>query len=222
MKAKKDYPELDLIDRLSVALEEASPRLIPDIMDGFTMKNTEDNRAFYEKHSKKIKEILEEDEGHIIFRTGDKRNGYFAGYDKGEKLIYYVLKYRQAFKTLTGQVFMEVLHWRLAAGSKYSTKDLTQRMYFKIVLPRAGAILSDGKHTYASRRFWEGLLSTAFFEGLPIGVVDFNKRTIIRPEEGESVKQFIDTYVDSTYGKKHKHRAMKLLIGPIPVTESWK
>ena len=208
---------MTIIEKLRTLREEASPRILPQHPAGFDFEIKERNRAFYKKQIKKLKETIEEDDHHIIFRTGSHTDGWFIGYDKDEDIIYYIVNYKQQKKKLSGNTLTQILLWRLR-GNKHS-QGITRKMFFDILLPRTGTMMSDAEQTPLGKGFWKDILAMADMKGLPVGVVDFNSRKIIRHKEGQSVSSFLEENFDDQYGKPVKFEAKRFLVGPVPITK---
>lgn len=193
--------------------EIASPRLIPPTYTGFGFNNEEINREFYQKQLKKVKEIIEEGNKYIIFRTGDDYNGWFIGYDKQLNLMFYAVKYKRTNKRISGKALTQTLVWRFA-GSEHA-QGITNHMFFDVILKRTGSILSDRAQTPDGKQFWLNILTRAHTKGIPVAALDFNTNIMYVADKNKPVYAFLRKHFDSAYGYTNKHEAKRFLVGPI-------
>lgn len=190
--------------------EIAAPELVEPT--NFNLDNIDFNRRMATKYfSMKQKDVIDESEQHQFFRVGDDSNGKYIAYDKHLKEIYYLIVYHRMQKKVIGQTVTQTLLWR-AQGNPLIELGFTVRIVFDILLPKWGAIMSDGQQTARGKEFWLNIVSRAWAKGLRVGYVDTMKNVLIEPDIGENIVEFWRRMDATAYGKGQKYRSRRFFI----------
>lgn len=147
-----------------------SPERIPPVI--FYAEDDDTNRELTAKLMRKVSEVIEDHNEYSIVRTGDGYNGWYLLFDKKTKLSDYMIKYEHRnYKWLVdnGAVTQCIL-WR-RFGSIF-TQGITQKVFFDILLPRYGAIMSDIQQTDYGHNFWIDRLAQAISKNLSVGLAN--------------------------------------------------
>jgi hypothetical protein len=121
--------------------------------------------------------------------------------EESEKVIYLV-------QFITKMVFgkraiTQVKVWR--DKTETITKGLAEQIFFEFLLPQADCIVSDGQQTDYGRSFWELRIYDAFSRGLPVYLIDQNKRTKQRLQTPDEFLEMADQW----WGDDPKFQAKK-------------
>ena len=116
-------------------------------------------------------------------------------------------------KKLSGVTVTQTLVWRKRGVGK--SEGLASRMFFDVLLKHTGTIMSDRQQTKDGREFWINMLGRAYNRGIPIGIVNFNTREIIRPSYNQESSAFLEEHLPNVYGNSQKYEAIRFLIGPV-------
>lgn len=142
---------------------------ISDTGNDFGLENLLQNRKKLELYLKQETEVLEEDESYKFFLAGSWDTfGYLVKYDKKENEIVYLCKFQVVnLEPIFSKVVTQTEVWRALK----SMPGIAKRVFFDILLPKYGAILSDKIHTERGKDFWINCLGEALAKGLDVGVV---------------------------------------------------
>lgn len=144
------------------------PQKIPPTI--FDFEDDAKNREFTAERMKKISKIIEDNENYSIVGTGDGYHGWYLLFNKETKLSDYAVQYEfRNWNWINGSVTQCVL-WR-RVGSIF-TRDITKRMFFSVLLPKYGAIMSDRQQTDNGHNFWIDRLADAVARNLRVGLAD--------------------------------------------------
>lgn len=192
--------------RTSDILLETPPQIVNPT--DFGLGDDAANRAFAERLLKRKQETLEDHPGYQLFLTGDMNNGYLALYNKAEKMLGYVIKYKVEHRALLGGTVTQVMLWR-DPGMPY-VPGITRHVFFDYLLTRWPMVMSDALQTERGREFWLSRLAEASIGPYDIGLVDFGRhqvdwwdRTI---SAGDWIKQM------NAWGTHHRFQNMRCVI----------
>jgi hypothetical protein len=164
------------------------------------------------RSSRKI-EIKSFNDGNIIYRLGNK----FILVDPFRRRVLYYFSWRSKFfKLLNATIVSEVLHWRDLRVGTYV--DLSQWVFFDLLLPIESAVMTDIFHTRPGARFWMRRISEAFKLGLNVYYVDFlpgknNKRTLRKLSNMMDLdSMLLGDENDSPWGPEEKFKARRIII----------
>lgn len=139
-----------------------SPRLIDPV--DFNLSDRKWNNKFSEELlAKKNKEIYDETDKHILFRTGNDAKGYISLINKELTRIDYIVNYDQTNSKVLGRYVTQIAVWRSKGGfESYKNSDsVTRDVFFNILLKKYGTIVSDTEQTENGRDFWIRMLHRA-------------------------------------------------------------
>jgi hypothetical protein len=147
-----------------------SPRNIEpkDSNLGFTVTADNEKLALAILNNKKAIKIEHTNLGNILYRYGNKFILVDPFY---KKVVYYLSWNDRYFKIIDAVVSQEVLHWRDSNSFEY--RNLSAHVFFDLLLPIHGKILTDHLHTSAGQRFWLRRIDEAFDRKLHVYCVYF-------------------------------------------------
>jgi hypothetical protein len=166
----------EIFDNISeeIRLDEMPKLIIPT---DFQLNDTAFNRKLAAELLSKKKETFEDNENYELFLTGNKINGYIVLYLKDEKQIGYLIKYQTQYrKFIDLRVVTQLALWR-QPGQPY-VSGITKHVFFDILLPKFGAVMSDGQQTEYGMNFWKDRMAEASLSSYDIGFADFGNHKI--------------------------------------------
>lgn len=117
------------------------------------------------------KQMLYEDDDCELFQIGDASTGRIYLFNKRFETIDYYVQYETSHWKMTGQTITQIEVWR-TVGIAYF-KNITTHVFFKILLPRFGSIMSDEQQTEDGKRFWLRVMDEASHDGYHVAFIDF-------------------------------------------------
>jgi len=155
-----------------VEKELAMPMLIPDV-EHVTPEKTD--KFFLPKIKSKQARQNEKQlrpEVNTLFSYGDDRNGGYFITPKDESYVAYFVQYKPiTYSKLGLKALRQALVWRKTKGDIVAT-SMPLRVFFEILLPKFGQIISDYEQTEFGRDFWLRAVDMAFEKNLFVYVVN--------------------------------------------------
>ena len=192
-----------------------SPRLIDPV--DFNLSDRKWNNKFSEELlAKKNKEIYDETDKHILFRTGNDAKGYISLINKELTRIDYIVNYDQTNSKVLGRYVTQIAVWRskLGTGSYNKVSSITNHVFFDILLKKYGTIVSDTEQTDHGRDFWIKVLDLAIGRyNCKIGLMKVGIRDI-EWYEGNSDGDLTDWMDDHYYAwtREMKGKTLRFVI----------
>lgn len=155
-----------------MASEEATPMLIDDIsnvtpesVDNFFLPKIASGQA--RENPKQLAPRV-----NTLYHYGDNHNGGYFLTPKDNSYVAYFVKYKTIhYRKLGLQALRQALVWRRMKGDVVAT-SMPQRVFFEILLPKFGQIVSDYEQTDFGRDFWLRVSESAFNRNLYVYVVN--------------------------------------------------
>lgn len=142
----------------------------------FDLNDTDSNTERAEQYlSDDKKEVIEDTDEYIFIKNGSKNSGSFSMISKDDGLIKFYLRYKEKDWGLIGKSVTQIALWRFPTFLR--NVGLTSKIFFDILLKRWDTIISDDRHTWNGRRFWEGVMGEASEKGYDVGY--YNSKDII-------------------------------------------
>lgn len=155
--------------------------------------------------------IFENARSKIVFSetTIGSHEGSIALVRKHDPKIFFFAKFEVVTLPMTGTTVTQVQVWRDRRSTEFFPQSITHFVFFEVLLPRFGAVMSDTLHTTAGMNFWTGVLSTAKGYGLKIAMADFASGQVHEFDGGD-----LDAWIASMnpWGLDPRHRSRRLII----------
>ena len=137
--------------------------------------------------------------GGNVHTFGDMGNGYLILVEDGE--IVYFVRHR-AIKHNGFQLGRQVLVWR-KKGS-FAAAGFSSHVFFKILLPKYGALIADQEQTEDGRQFWMVATGLAFQQNLNVYFLDrrSSPNQLIQLQDDQELRK----YKDAIWGTTQGHR----------------
>jgi hypothetical protein len=182
---------------------------ICDVTD-FGLTDEKKNKKILKNLLTKKKETFWGTETHELFRTGAwDGSGYILLQNKRENLISYIVKYEMKNGVMNfKKVIVQVKVWRSLKDPAVS--GLAKKIFFGILLPKYGAIMSDMLQTRDGQRFWIDNMTQADARGYQVAYVDRNQRKVVIHPKDISMYDWIDSF--HTWEDETKNDGEKFLI----------
>lgn len=148
------------------------PKRIELSPDEFGLKNVEYNYRV-------ASSILKHPQKTLVETYPRQRNLYryqnrFILIDEESVMVLYYLSWKEEFfKILNTTVTTEVLHWRNRGQTMMGFANLTRHVFFDLLLPLRGAVLSDSLHTPSGEAFWVKIIEESFDRNLGVYYLNF-------------------------------------------------
>lgn len=160
-----------------------SPKLIAS--DTFGLTNVEYNRSLADELMNKVTQVYEDTPEYKLFRSGDDKDGTICVVSKSTwQLTYYVL-YSVHTIPVIGTSATQVLLWRADKGARPS--NVTQRVFFDVILDKWKTITSDTAQTLEGKRFWLTQLDEAYKRGFDVGMVAVSEDAVLRFDKNDGI-----------------------------------
>jgi hypothetical protein len=130
---------------------------------------------------------------------------YFLADIKNNHLLYVVELKNDVYKKQS--TIQQIRVW--ADLNSTFTKNLSEKIFWQFVAPRADLIISDSHQTKAGKAFWQRRIAEAFRDGYPVYLIDMNASTQVRYIDHTSFIADVDGY----YGNLPKFEAKRVAIG---------
>jgi hypothetical protein len=153
------------------------------------------------------KTLFENDKCWIIL-TGTS-DGWIGLISKANKKLYYFVKYESMSLPLVGGTATQVELWRHRAVSEYYP-NITQYIFFDVLLPKFGAVMSDTLQTVAGMDFWIRMLGFALNKNMKIEMADFVADTV-EHFDGGNLENWLSKVDPWGTGQVHKKRRLIIL-----------
>lgn len=184
-----------------------SPELVDPSEFGFD--DTETNRRFTDKQMDRVSEVLRDEPTLQLVRTGDGNQGWYLLFNRKTHLSDYVIQYAvRKWKWLPRTVTQCIL-WR-RVGS-VSNQGITRDVFFNILLPRYGAIMSDRQQTESGHSFWLDRMAAAVASGMRVGIADMMTHTVDW-FSGDSTDLTNWVRDKHSFGRGQKYQSLRYLI----------
>lgn len=196
------------------------PRRIQLPPDEFGLKNEKYN-------SRIVSTILAAKNKSMIESFGDGRdlwrykNKFILIDSRLQQVLYYLSWREEHYNFFDRMVATEVLHWRNRGQYMMGLSNLTQHVFFDLLLPLYGAILSDRLHTSYSEAFWVKMIEAAFNRDIAVYYVNFIavssniNREIIRLYDRNDFLNLVNPnnpIVREPWGNDEKYESRKFLL----------
>jgi hypothetical protein len=136
--------------------------------------------------------------GANLYRFGDDGEGFYALVHNG-KLVYFVRHRRIRYGG--AKLGRQVLLWR-DPNSDTVTNGFARLVFFKILLPRYGALIADKEQTRNGSAFWRNAMGNALDKGLHVYFLD--RRGSVKLTKLES-EEAIDAAAPDLWGTTPAH-----------------
>jgi hypothetical protein len=191
----------------------------PDL--GFTVEKNNRDLASEIIKSKNTIQLESTKLGNILYKYGNK----FVLVDPYRMMVLYYLSWKDKYyKYLNSTVSQEVLHWR--DRGLYETIDLSSHVFFDLLLPIHGKIMTDFIHTNSGERFWLRRINETFNKNLHIYCIYFlqttdSSRKIVKVKDDLSFKSLLispdNKLSNNPWGYDNKFEARRILITQEPL-----
>lgn len=187
-------------------VSESSPELIPSF--DFKMADPDRRKKFLDFLMRKPHREVGRFEDVLLYGTGlNNHKGYVFAQDGGD-LAYFVkivtLKLRGLPKVLKSSV--QVAVWR--NDQMTATANLSDYVFFKILLPKLGVMVSDGQQTERGKRFWLLRMVEALRSGMFVYAYNrFTHELIQLPD-----RVTLDARIKESYGSGATFRNLRFVI----------
>jgi len=175
----------------------------------FTLDDDDANLAFTKKQMKRVAEVIRATPDYQLVRTGDGNTGYFLLYDNVTQLSDYVIEYHAKKWSWLPRTVTQCLLWR-RLGS-VSNRGITAEVFFDILLPRYGAIMSDRLQTEAGHNFWIDRMADAVAKGYKVGLANMNMHKVDW-YQGEYRGVVAWVKQQEAFGEGNKYQALRYII----------
>ncbi len=184
--------------RITIELFE-SPKTIVDTTFGLENEPENAKRLAYLKAQPDYKQVGEY-QGTLIYKSGDF---YFSEYEG--RLMGYMARIET--KTLPGdsRYVTQIALWRKPI---HSPEYIAGYVFWTLLFPLHGAIMTDSSQTRLGKRFWEQRVGDALTKSLFVYLLDTRALT------AKPIRSAADYTrgVDSAYGNTDRHKDYRLLI----------
>ncbi len=150
--------------------------------------------------------------GQAIYNFGDSETGYVILYDEKSSDILYFVRYKR-IRHNGFRLGRQVLVWRNSLHP--STGGFARHVFFKLLLPKYGALIADKEQTKNGAAFWTNSINEAFSQNLYVYVLDRRSRKT-------SLVQLFDTqdvirWKDVLWGSTKSHELVFAVISQKPL-----
>lgn len=178
------------------------------------------NKAFNIKRAKELladkQEPIKENDRYEFFRTGDTHDGEFVVVTKTvPRMISYYVNYQQSNYEKLGTTVTQVMLWR--AYGKPMPSNITNYVFFGILLKRWKTVVSDSAQTPEGRKFWMGVMNLATVRNYRIGLIDVSTDEIQWYDKKSNVA--IDDWAEDldAWGQWPKFSKLRFIISKIKI-----
>ena len=153
--------------------------------------------------------------GNSLYKCGN----LFILVDPHRVVVLYYMKWVDEYYNLLGTtVAREVLHWR--NRGVFESRNLTSHVFFDLMLPIHGCVMTDIMHTSPGEGFWLRMVDEAFDRELHVYHIDFlQSKARPRPEVRLLADKMdfhslliTDSATQSPWGDEHKFNARRIVI----------
>jgi hypothetical protein len=110
--------------------------------------------------------------GNQLYKHGNR----FIMVDPHRVTVLYYMKWKEEYYNLLGTtVVKEMIQWR--DRGVFESRNLTSHVFFDLLLPIHGAVMTDHRHTADGQRFWLRTIDEAFDRNLNVYMVNFFEST---------------------------------------------
>lgn len=111
--------------------------------------------------------------GQDIYQFGDSETGYVVLYNAVSAEVLYFVRYRR-IRHNGFRLGRQVLVWRNV--SHYATTGFAKHVFFKLLLPKFGALVADKEQTENGKKFWGYAIEEALDRNLKVYALDRRSR----------------------------------------------
>jgi hypothetical protein len=153
--------------------------------------------------------------GNLLYKYGNR----FILVDPHQAVVLYYMKWTDEYYSLLGTtVTREVLHWR--NRGVFESRNLTSQVFFDLLLPIHGCVMTDIVHTEPGEGFWLRMIDEAFDRGLYIYNIDFLQGKMRSTPEVKLLANkmefhsllIMNSAAQSPWGGEHKFNARRIVI----------
>ena len=184
--------------------------LIPDIDSGKISSWFKELDTLLSKKSPKFLEHYPDANGGELFSVGDNTNGYY--YLKADDSIIYFVRYRSV-KANGNSFGRQVLVAR--QRSNILSTGVALHVFFKYLLPRFGALVSDTQQTQHGKAFWDYAIASAFKRSFIVYFLD--RRSTPNRLIQMSTPKDVNQNSKEIWGTDQGHLRTHVVISKIPV-----
>lgn len=141
-----------------------------------------------------------------IYRTGTRSGAIYLIAD--DQLVYYVKYGARKLKYLPETITQFVL-WRKLNIT--ISPAFTENLFFKVILPITGSVMSDREQTVYGQNFWRRRLDQAYNRGYQVYLVDLSGQRIHTVESTRDLDRLLDKAWGSTILDTPDHKDQKWL-----------
>ena len=200
---------------MKILVSTSMPELIPDTEFDLDVPETRLDmlKKLMDKSSaKKVGEF----KGMSLYKTGDdQQSGYWFLINSAGDDLAYVCK----FVTLgasslhfKSKVVTQVAVWRNL--DIYLTRKFPTYIFFNMLLPKYGVVMTDSQQTRAGRTFWQARIGDAIHKNLYVYTFDQNTRELQRLHNTDD----LDNAAPYIWARDPKFRTRRVLISQTPLT----
>lgn len=184
----------------------------------FNLDDVGINHAFTVFQVNRVVETIEATADYRIVRTGDGYEGWFLLIDKASLLTDYAVKYETRKWNWLPRTVTQCILWRRPT-SLYA-RGLTARVFFDVLLPRYGMIMSDRQQTDQGHDFWLARMADANARSEVVGMANTNLHSTAWYRGGNAGLEAWIRQQDA-FGSKHRFQALRYVIaepGTLPTS----
>jgi len=185
-------------------------KLIPDMAYDKTAAWFKELASLVAKRDSKLLEHYPDSQGGELFSVGDNTNGYY--YLKVDDEIIYFVRYRKV-KANGNSFGRQVLVAR--KRSNVLSTGVALHVFYKYLLPRFGALISDTQQTQHGKAFWDYAIAEAFKKPLLVYFLD-RRSTPNRALPLVSPKD-VDKHSKEIWGTDDGHLRTHVVISKTPI-----
>lgn len=193
------------------------PREIYPADDQLGFRESRENTKLAQGILKSSKSILVEvtDLGNRLYKNGNK----FILVDSHNVKVLYYIKWQDVYVNLINKQVSKInLHWR--DRRIFESRNLSTHVFFDLLLPINGSIMTDYKQTEHGRNFWFKVIDESLNRKLNVLVVNFlqtdqnNKNQIIPIKNRMDFHSLLisDGEGNSPWGRQQKFEARRIII----------
>lgn len=185
--------------------------LIPDLDSGKVSSWFKELATLLSKKTPKFLEHYPDANGGELFSVGDDTNGYY--YLKVDDDLIYFVRYRRV-KANGNSFGRQVLVAR--KRSNILSTGVALHVFYKYLLPRFGALVSDTQQTQHGKAFWDYAIAAAFKRAILVYFLD--RRATPNRVLRMSTPKDVDLNSKEIWGTEQGHLRTHVVISKTPIT----
>jgi len=141
----------------------------------FKLTNPKTNAAKAAELISNITTVIEQTDDYILFVSGAE-SGHIGLYNREDRMLDYMVKYRNNPKRLAGNSVTQVALWR--KWDSPWVQGITRKIFFEHLLVEWPTIVSDAQQTEDGQRFWISRMAEASRMGYRVGINRMTPQTV--------------------------------------------